>query len=319
MKHFALALSASLLLAAPAPTLAKDAPKDSRQFIDKSYVSLPRAAGRYRYGNGSYDPKQWQAGVVGHYDYAGEPPGMVISLYVYPQGRTPEAEAVKLQADDVESAIRQHPSYSSVEAGTRVPFIVELPPPSLAPGDGSERKQKVLFTGTPPARAAPDEDSDSKADGEGEDSGALVKALAESAPPSQAHGSRQSFAMVNKGTPMRSAGLVYFRHLFNIKLRISVPVDAMTQAEFDAVVDDAARSLLPAVDVQNFGLCGDMVIALDDAKRKDDGESTALDLIQEMGRVRRENCAGTEGKPLAAPVDRVRETIVYPPDTWNTD
>jgi hypothetical protein len=308
----------ALLLAAAAPSYAKDSPKDERQFIDRSNITVPREVGRYTYDNGDYDPAQWAAGASAHYNFPGEPECLVISVYVYPKGRSTEAEAVAQQAQQVEDAIRQPDSYSMVEAGPRTSFTVDAPA-RTAEAIAKGPKQQVVFRGPAPKEVEAPVPTAEGAKGEDGVSDALLQAIAGMSPPKSSVGSRQAFHFVREGVAMRSAGLVFYRALFNIKLRISAPSDSVSQTDFDAIVDDAARTIVPAIDIRNFGRCGDMVIEMPETIPKgDNGETLAGKLVAEQGRVLRENCAGLEGKDdREVPKDHVRHTIVYPPGTWN--
>lgn len=280
------------------------------QFIDKTYVNLPKRVGMYSLDKVKYEPEQLDAGIYAAYTLEDAPGHFTISLYVYPQGRTEEKLAAEAQIEEVERAIRQQPDYSKIEAGARTDFVVDAPEPSALPNDRNGRKQRILVSG--PVKKAP-ADSSKEAD-----QPSLSQALVESRAPTKSTGRRQGFAYQNKGGDVRSAGLVFYRNLYNIKLRISSPTSAMDQSMFDTLVDATARALVPKVDIRNFGQCGQMIVVMEDTGDKDrDALAHAVTMLQEQGRVARENCAEGEGdKP--DPVDEAYERIeiVFPPGIW---
>ena len=285
------------------------APLSAKQFIDRTYISLPESVGDYSLARVGYDPGQFAAGVSGAYALKGAPEPFTITLFVYPQGRSEEKAAVEAQMAEVEDAIRQRDDYSKIEAGPRTPFVVDAPKPSALPNEKNGRKQRIL-TMEPvkiTAEAATDDDGPS-----------LVELLKEASPPLQSTGLRQGFSFDHKGESVRSAGFVFYRNLYNIKLRISAPSTAMDQAAFDKLADATARALVPKVDIRNFGQCGQMLVGTQDSGDKArDARVFARNMLREQGRVERENCADSEG-PTPDPVDAGydRREIVYPDGIW---
>ena len=313
--HKLLALALAAALAVPCPAAAEEeAATPKHQFIDKTYVQVPKQVGIYTLEKTSYDAKELGAGVRTLYGVEGAPKELTLSLFAYPQGRAVESEVVDREIAGVEQVIRMQKDYTAIEAGPRTEFRVDAPKPSVLP-EGEDEKHEQTVTFTP---ASEDGKKDPK---EAEDERALEEVVQEMAAPTHTSGRRQAFNFLYKGVQTRSVGLVFHRNLYNIKLRVSVPAELMEAADFEAAVDAAARTLVPLVDIQNYGACGDIVIALaDDKKIKDKdkaAEDTARRLMREMGRVNRENCAGAEGKtPLAVPEGYERTEIVYPPGTW---
>lgn len=286
------------------------APLTAKQFIDRTYISLPESVGDYSLARVGYDPAQFAAGVSGAYELKGAPEPFTITLFVYPQGRSAEKAAVESQMAEVEDAIRQRDDYSKIVAGPRAPFVVEAPKPSALPNEKNGRKQRILTM--QPVKVA----AETATDDENEPS--LVELLKEASPPPQSTGLRQGFSFDHKGEGVRSAGFVFYRHLYNIKLRISAPSAAMDQATFDKLVDATARALVPKVDIRNFGQCGQMLVGTQDSGDKArDARVFARNMLREQGRVARENCADSEG-PTPDPVDAGydRREIVFPDGTW---
>lgn len=297
--------------AAPAtPTPAAEAePLAAKQFIDKTYISLPKSVGAYSLLRLNYDPNELLAGMHAAYELAGAPEGFTISFFVYPQGRGEEKAAVEAQIAEVEDAIRLRQEYTKIEAGPRTVFVVDAPKPSALPNEKNGRKQRILTM--EPVKVAADATPQT-------DEPSLVELLKEASPPLQSTGLRQGFRFDNKGLPVRSAGLVFHRNLYNIKLRISAPSAGIDQAKFDALVDATARALVPKVDIRNFGQCGQMLVESQDSGDKArDARVFARNMLREQGRVARENCADSEG-PTPDPVDEGydRVEIVFPPGIW---
>lgn len=285
-------------------------PLVAAQFIDKTYISLPKRAGAYALEKSKYDPERMDAGVHASYLLEDAPGHFTISLYVYPMGRAEEAQVVDAEIDEVEQAIRGRDDYSKIKAGPRTTFVVDAPAPSALPNDKNGREQRILMTSAvekPPTDAASAAKEPS-----------LSEALVDARAPTQSTGRRQGFTYEYKGLPVRSAGLVFYRHLYGIKLRISSPSDAMDQATFDALVDATARALVPKLDIRNFGQCGQMLVEMQASGEKDrDGHASALAILREQGRVARENCAESEGaKPDPIDGGYERTEMVFPPGAW---
>ena len=321
----ALAIAAALALPSTAAADEK-AKKPQQAFIEKSLVQVPKKAGIYTLEKTTYEPEQFAAGVRTLYEVEGVPKEFTLSLFAYPQGRSKETETVDAQIAGVEQVIRMQPDYSEILAGPRTSFVVDAPKVTAPPkGKDDGRKQLITFTGpakdaTPATDEAPKPDAKTAAPAADDD---LAEFLRETVAPPQTTGRRQAFDMRYKGVPTRSVGYVFYRNLFNIKLRVSVPADKMDAPAFNAAADAAAKVLVPLVDIQNFGDCGNITISLptDSGKSKDeDANDTAKLLMRELGRVQRENCASSQGrKQQAVPEGYERTEIVYPPEIWNSD
>jgi len=162
--------------------------------------------------------------------------------------------------------------YANPGVGARTPFVV------VRPAEEAKDKQPPPFDPTPK-----DESSNS-------------------------HGIRQSFGFEREGTKYRSLAYVFYRSLFGLKVRISVPEGEMSQADFEAEADRAARWLVPQIAVNNYGTCGQITINPD---AKDAGEV----MMQEVARVLWESCGSEKGP--ATPKGKSVE-IVYPAGTWES-
>ena len=309
MRRFSLV--ACLLLS----TVAWASDSSSSQFLDKTLVTVPKAVGDYRLKSMEYDQAAFSVGVSTNWRTANAPDTLAVSMYVYPMGRAPEADVVAREIQGVEDGVREAVKqniYSDLEVGERKPFLVVARESSILDDAGKKLKQTAAFDPTPKPefKLTPAKDADP-----------VVALLAENAPSPNNHGQRQSFRFKHDGAPMRSLGYVFYRNLFAIKVRVSVPESDMDQAAFEAVADNTARYLVPQVDVKNFGSCGTIEVPSADKKAdKDTGSQLMMQaMIGGMARIKAENCANDEGKkPDIAPADSERKVIVYPAGTWKS-
>jgi hypothetical protein len=77
------------------------------------------------------------------------------------------------------------------------------------------------------------------------------------------------------------------RQLADIEVRVRIAAEQMDQASFDALADDAARQIVPKIDVRNFGRCPQPV--------------------------RETNCAPDEASATdAAPISGIQHALVFP-------
>ena len=309
------ALAVVLLVLAPA-AFAAGANAKAVQFLDKSNIDFPKAIGPYTLVSSSYNPRQFADGVSTEYSLAGAPKDTHLNVYIYPRGRADEATAVQADIAEVEAAIREvvaRDTYTDLRVGARSDFVVARPESAIL-ADSSKKKPGDASGIKPEFSLEPS--ADNKDD-------PIVRALMESMPPANSHGMRQSFAFSHKSVPMRSMGYVFYRNLFMFKVRISLPEASIGQAEFETLADAAARTLVPAMYVKNFGTCGALVVELPEqgSAGGDAADSkNAAALVREIGRINRENCASNEGDKPSGPAEGFeRQVIEYPPDAWKQD
>jgi hypothetical protein len=129
------------------------------------------------------------------------------------------------------------------------------------------------------------------------------------------HGFRQAFSFEREGVPMRSLAYVFHRHLFGLKVRITVPAKAMDQQAFEKMADAATRWLVPQIDVQNFGTCGTVEVHHEPPGVSFEDWAKA-EIIRGFTRVQWENCGTTEENKLPELKGRQKVEIVYPAGTW---
>ena len=312
-------LLTALLLTLAAPSLAAGKDTPASQFLDKSVVTYPRAVGPYTLYYDGYDPAKWQFGVTTEYSIEGQPKGTYAAVYVYPYGRNEASVGVKHGMDQIEAAVRyqvEHQVYTDATFGERTSFVVDVPRATIL--DSKERRQEVLI-GVDDAKSPDVTPPPAKATVAPATTDPLAAALAASKPAPITSGQRQIIGYTEKGVAMRTAGYVFYRHLFLFKVRVKAPADQVDAAAFEAMADAAARRLVPAMDVQNFGDCGTMRVSMvpESADKEADVQKNALELIAAMGRIERENCANQDGGDERVPAGSGQHVIVYPAGTWD--
>lgn len=314
-----LAIVLALLLS---PALSAKEPKDAPavQFIDQTWVDVPKQAGPFALLGTRYDAENVAYGVATHWRPEGAPESLTLDVFVYPLGEADEAAAAARSMDEVDGGIAEYAKrgvYAKVQSGPRTPFTIVRPAAAL----DDEKKDKQAPFDPMPREDLVAEPSDQAA------GDPMMQALAETMRTTNNHGLRESFTLEVQGTPQRSAAFTFYRNLYLFKLRISVPAADMAQEDFDRVADDAARHIVPRIRVMNFGTCGNLTISVppDGEKRKQskaekDREASegAAQLIRGMGRLQRDNCATSPGKAGGPESGHERTVIRYPADTWKS-
>ena len=306
---------AFVLLAAA--TASANKPPEPVQFLDRSVVTFPVAAGDYGLAQLHYDPQQWVNGITSQWVVNAAPDGFRFTLFVYPLGRIDEAQAVAQQIAEIEGSMYEAVElgvYTDLTVGAREPFVVVAPRPSILEDD---EKNASKEDGTEaPLDAVPKPEPMIVA---GDDTDPSAATLAASLPATNSHGQRQSFGFRREGVAVRSLAYVFYRHLFAFKVRVTTPVDSMDEATFAALADTATRKLVPRIDVRNYGQCGKIAVSRPGSLSGEEAvpDTMTRQLIRGMARIRADNCAAGEGeRPLRESRAAQRVEIVYPPDTW---
>jgi hypothetical protein len=214
-------------------------------------VVLPEKAGIFVHERSRAGPPEVPGGVDADYEAVGKPGDPWIRVLVVPNGRVGEADAVAAQALALVQGMRGNHAFVNLQALDAAPITVE------APGRGS------LYANS---------------------RGGVTRGW--KLPVSV--GRRQSFTYMDRdGEQTRHAGLVFHRQLADIEVRVRIAAEQMDQASFDALADDAARQIVPKIDVRNFGRCPQPV--------------------------RETNCAPDEASATdAAPISGVQHALVFP-------
>jgi len=319
MNSFPLTLAAVLLLGLPAANAADNATKpaldlsvpddaldfelkpEARQFLDKSVVRVPKSTGKYTLLKASYDPKDPGTGVSTAWRVKGAPEGLTLTVYAYPMGRAPEADVVKNEIAKVATVIEMT---SDAQWGERVPFVVVR---GEATAVRDEKIPLPAFDPTPRSETKP-------AHTPGDDEFEPLRAKYWKSP--NDHGIRQSFSMKIEGVPARSLAYVFYSHLFAKKVRISVPETAMDQAAFEKLADEAARWLVPQIDVQNYGTCGTVTV-YHEPPGVDFEEWAKESLVRAFSQIQYENCGTIEDTHRKQPNNVEKVDIAYPAHAWD--
>jgi hypothetical protein len=296
-----------LMTAASAATVGNG---DSSQLIDKSVVTYPKSLDRYTLMKDAYDPANVGNGVSLHYILADAPRELTFDIYVYPLGRVDTAKAVDDAMVEIEGEIRameQRQVYSDLKFTDAVAFDIAVPLPSLLTGERED------------AGASPDGAASGKASHLTEqETRAIVDAAHAAESPTKTTGRKRALTMTVSGTPQQSLASVFYRNLFLISVRATVPVSAMPADRFNVVVDRAVQDLVPTMDVQNFGTCGAIHVSVNKnpVDKDKDALAGAVQIVREVGRIRRENCASKPAPESGPPAGHSRQTIIYPAGVW---
>jgi hypothetical protein len=281
------------------------------QFIDKSYIEVPKTAGLFTLIGTSYESKTFYSGVTTKWKAPEATPSLRVDVFVYPKGRADEAAAAAGSMDEVEAALAEAAKqglYSNVKKGTRTPFVIVRPDSAVM--DGGKKKSKAAFDPTPKPETMAVVSGDSK--------DPMLKVFTESMASPNSHGLRLTISFDRDGGTWRSAAFVFYRNLFLFKVRISAPVEEMTDEAFESLAVSTAREVVPRIQVTNFGTCGNITIS-EPAKgtNKDKAtQDTGEQLIRGLARVADENCASSPGKKDEVPAEYERVVIEYPAGTW---
>lgn len=290
-----------------APTLsAKERAPSAEQFIDRTNILFPEVIEEhFKVKEHDQDP-----GVFGGVTVKFEKPVVVpspsftITAYVYPIGRMATEEALAAGISHVVEGVKGR-DYTDVRIDPDTPYSVAAPTAPLL-AKTPRGNQKII---------APSGERPAKPDASDEDMAAALKSWM---PEDKTPGRRVGMHFSNDGTPVRSVGYVFYRQMMLVKLRITAAAADIDEDAFNLHANLAANSIAPAFEIQNFGKCGVLYLPMppEGEQEKSDGKAGGLALIEEMGRVQRENCVVSEGKPDKLPGGQVRHTLVYPADTW---
>jgi hypothetical protein len=230
---------------------ALEAPPAPKSAIDKSIVVLPEKAGIFVHERSRVGTPEVPDGVDADYGAPGKRGDPWIRIRVVPNGRVEEASSVAAQALALEQYMRSMRAFVDLQALAAAPISVEAP----SRGSLYENSRGGVTRGWKFPVSV---------------------------------GSRQSFTYMDRdGQQTRQAGLVFHRQLADIEVSVRVAAEDMGQAEFDTFADEAARQIVPKLDIRNFGRC--------------------------PSPVRETNCARDEASaPDAAPISGVQHALVFP-------
>ena len=203
----------------------KDAPAEARPYVETSYLIAPRQVGDFELQGSSFDPGQKFDGAGFRYALKDHQETRV-DIYVYPAGRMSPAEAIDSGIRDFRASMKyaaEHGTYSRLQELRDDPF-----PLDAADTRGSE---------------TPANDLDAQ----------VIQAIAQA---EQVSGRRlqMQLNLMPQDWPMYSNGYLFYKQLYYFKLRASAAQERISQEQFDALTDQAARTLIPALQVANVGI-----------------------------------------------------------------
>ena len=234
-----------------------------RVFVEASYLIAPEQVGDFVLEGSSYDDQNKFAGAGFRYALKGYQEAR-FDVFVYPAGRAPQSDAI---------ASGMIPFKGGIEHAQQIGQIGDL-----------QFVSEDDFPLEPPEPAGPAAAPDATTDA------ALLEAIAST----RIIGRRLRMhnTMVKGGFPMFSNGYLFHRQLYFFKVRASASRDRIDQAQFDALADLAARTLVPSIEVANIGGCANAEIVIDiNAEPEEAGET----LVRRAAEIQGENCFGDTG------------------------
>jgi hypothetical protein len=289
-------------LFAASAVVAKDPAPQAVQFIDRTNILFPKVVGGYTVDTHTQDPDVFGGVSVGYLEPEGAPPSLTLSAFVYPLGRVEVDAGLSTGLDHVRGGVSGQESYREVDISPDSAFDVPAPTAPRLAGGPRGKEKLISASDDPPQTDVTDDD--------------MAAALATWTQAATTPGRRIVMHFTTRGTAVRSVGYVFYRQMMLVKLRMTVAADEVDEAGFLALADQAAAAIAPSFEIQNFGRCAVHYLPKVPDKGSRDDKSGGLAMIQEVGRVKRENCVAREGEPDALPEGMLRHTLVYPPDTW---
>jgi hypothetical protein len=284
-------------LCAALPAHAK---KAERPLIERTVIAYPKAIGAYTLDSANFDPKNFSSGLALRYAAADAP--LRLDVYVYPLGRGDREEALAAGMSEIEGAIReleQKGTYQDVHFGAITEYSVPWSDAAPVPAAGVEAA-----------------DSDA-ADKDDEAANAILALIGETGPPATVSGRRRGLQLVNDGEPLQSLAYLFYRQLYLVKVRASAPLAAGSQPAFEAAVDRAVTTLVPALRIANDGGCGDSQINVpSDGTEKQQSDALLRGLGETMARLEREGCGDFDEATL--PAGYATQEIRFPADAWKS-
>ncbi len=126
-----------------------------------------------------------------------------------------------------------------------------------------------------------------------------------------------SVDLASSGMPRLSNGYLVYTQLHYIKVRVSAAQQAIAQTRFDALADQAARALVPAIQVSNVGGCADLSVHLDAKATPDQG---AVEMARQIKTHLGFNCHGSTRQAGIEELVKTAEVIeiAYDPSEWKS-
>ena len=267
--------------------------RSARPFIETSYIIAPVSVGDFTLEDSEFDEKNKAGGAGFRYALKGHQESR-IDVFVYPAGLEERPEAIKHGMAEFKAGIE-----SAEQAGyyTDVRMVDETDFPLLGNAD-----QGDAGAGKP---------SQSTDESERE---TILRELLESTNP-VGRKLKMQLSMQPLGMAMRSDGYLFYKQLYFFKVRVSAAQERIDERAFQELADNAARTLVPAIEVDNIGGCLDNTI---EVPRDADPDAIGKILIQRTAEIQGKSCF--ESATTADIAEKSKNarvvTIAYDPDDW---
>ncbi|QBG95706.1 hypothetical protein EYC55_09770 [Xanthomonas oryzae] len=217
-----------------------------------------------------------------------EHPELNIDVFVYPAGQRAQAEAIEHGM----SAVRKDLAAARTQG-------------TCSRLDELDQSRFVLTSDDAP-KNIPANTVDAK----------VIAAIAD-AEPIVGETLQLSVDLASSGMPRLSNGYLAYTQLYYIKVRVSAAQQAIAQTRFDALADQAARALVPAIQVSNVGGCADLSVHLDAKATPDQG---AVEMARQIKTHLGLNCHGSTRQAGIEELVKTAEVIeiAYDPSEWKS-
>ena len=263
---------------------------EKRAYVETSYLIAPRQVGDYVLEDARYDKDQKYSGAGFRYALDGHQE-IRIDVYVYPAGKMSQDLAMTQGMEAFRKDLAR-----AVDAKTYTNLIVN-------------GEQEFLLADAPkPSNAESSEDRNA------------AKILAAAAAATHPTGRKLALTMnlQPRDLPMHSSGHLFYKQLYYFKVRATAAQERITAEQFEAIVDRAARALVPVIEVANVGDCANAVIHLSTNASPEEG---AVALVSQAALHRSYNCYTTA---KSAEIDKKSANseivdISYEPQEWKSE
>ncbi len=263
-------------------------PEPQRLFIEKSYLVAPERIDEFVLDDVHYDAGNRYSGARFRYALAGHQETR-LDIFVYPAGRMPQATAIESGMAEFKAGIQaaqEAGQYRDVAFLGEIDFPLDDTKPAAMTPEGTDKKEARLL------------------------------AIINSANPVGKR-LRMQYTQAPGDFAMQSNGYLFYRQLFFFKVRVSAARERIAGADFQALADRAARTLVTSIEVANLGGCSKKVI---EVPKDADAEIFAEILVRRSAEIQGENCFEDIGN---AKLDEKSKgarivTIEFSPDDWKT-
>ena len=272
-------------------------PASNRPFIETSYIIAPLSVGDFTLEDSEYDERNKTSGAGFRYALKGHQESRV-DVFVYPAGLEERAEALSHGMADFKADIQ-----SAEQAGyyTDVRMLDETDFPLFGNADQGGAKA---------AKSSPATDA--------EESGreAILRELIEANKP-LGRKLQMQFNMQPLGMAMHSDGFLFYKQLYFFKVRVSAARERIDEVAFQALADNAARMLVPAIEVDNIGGCLDNTI---EVPKDADPDAIGRILIRRTAEIQGKSCfdSATSADIAKKSKNARTVTIAFNPDDWKS-